>query len=110
MLTPSFKELSTAHNVTHRIPTGNSSPVKAKLRPLLPGSDKAVKGKEAWDQMEKLGVVERVDPREYTSWLSPLHLVPKPDSTLRPCSDFRLLNARTVPEAYPLPNLKSFTN
>ena len=58
----------------------------------------------------KLGVVEKVDPKKYTSWSSPLHLVAKSDQTMRPCSDFRKLNAKTVPEAYPLPNLKSFSH
>ena len=77
-------DLSTKHGVTHKIPTGNASPVKAKMRPLMPNSIKAIKGKEAWDNMVKLGVVEKVDPKIYTSWLSPLHLVPKPDETHRP--------------------------
>ena len=109
ILIPSFKELSTKHNVTHRIPTGSASPFKAKVRPLLENSEKAIKGREAWLQMEKLGVIEKVDPKNYTAWAAALHLVPKPDNTMRPTTDFRQLNARTTPEAYPLPNLKSFT-
>ena len=83
---------------------------KCKVRPLMPNSEKAVKGKEAWDQMVQLGVVEKVDPNAKTSWGSPLHLVPKPDNTMRPCSDFRQLNAKTDPDGYPIPALKSFTH
>ena len=75
----------------------------------MPNSEKAIKGKEAWDQMVQLGVVEKVDPNAKTSWGSPLHLVPKPDNTMRPCSDFRQLNAKTEPDGYPIPALKSFT-
>ena len=107
---PCFKDLSTKHGITHKIPTGSHPPHKCKVRPLMPNSEKAVKGKEAWDQMVQLGVVEKVDPNAKTSWGSPLHLVPKPDNTMRPCSDFRQLNAKTEPDGYPIPALKSFTH
>ena len=76
----------------------------------MANSQKAIKGKEAWDQMVKLGVVEKVDPNARTEWGSPLHLVPKPCGAMRPCSDFRQLNAKTEPEGYPIPALKSFSS
>ena len=63
ILEPSFKDLSTKHGVMHKINTGSAPPSKAKVRPLLANSEKAIKGKEAWDQMVKLGVVERIDPK-----------------------------------------------
>ena len=110
ILQPCFKDLSTKHGVMHKIPTGSNPPSKCKVRPLMPNSEKAIKGKEAWDQMVKLGVVERVDPNANTGWGSPLHLVPKPDGSMRPCSDFRQLNSKTEPEGYPIPALKSFTS
>ena len=47
ILEPSFKDLSTKHGVTHKINTGNNPPSKAKVRPLLANSEKAIKGKEA---------------------------------------------------------------
>ena len=109
ILQPCFKDLSTKHGVTHKIPTGNNPPSKCKVRPLMPNSEKAIKGKEAWDQMERLGVVERVDPNANTGWGSPLHLVPKPCGAMRPCSDFRQLNSKTEPDGYPIPALKSFS-
>ena len=109
LLEPSFNDLSTKHGVTHKINTGSATPTKCKVRPLMANSEKAIKGKEAWDQMERLGVVERVDPNAKTEWGSPLHLVPKPNNGIRPCSDFRQLNSKTVPDSYPISSLKSFT-
>ena len=109
LLKPNFNDLSTRHNVTHKIQTGDATPCKSKVRPLMPNSEKAIKGKEAWDQMERLGVVEKVQQSSNTDWSSALHLVPKSDGSLRPCSDFRQLNAKSIPDSYPIPALKTFS-
>ena len=42
-------------------------------------------------------------------WSSPLHMVPKSDSTWRPCGDFCPLNTATVPDRYPLPPFADFS-
>ena len=39
-------------------------------------------------------------------WSSPCLLVPKSDGTLRFCTDFRKVNAVTVPDSYPLPRME----
>lgn len=39
-------------------------------------------------------------------WSSPCLLVPKPDGTPRFCTDFRKVNAVTVPDSYPLPRME----
>lgn len=39
-------------------------------------------------------------------WSSPCLLVPKPDGTARFCTDFRKVNAITVPDSYPLPRME----
>jgi cleavage and polyadenylation specificity factor subunit 1 len=40
-------------------------------------------------------------------WVSPLHLVPKKVGSWRPCGNYRRLNAITIPDRYPLPNMQS---
>ena len=72
-----FKSEEPKHQVIHHIDTGLNAPCTAKPRKLLPGSPKAIKGKQCWDELEALGIVERVPPGQPTLWSSPLHLVDK---------------------------------
>ena len=95
--------------IIHRIQT-NGTPVKAKVRRLLPGSEKAIKAKQAWDELIQLGIVEKVDPEKANTYCSPLHFVPKPNGFLRPVGDFRLLNLQTELDQFPLPHLRDFTH
>ena len=49
-------------------------------------------------------------PRCSTSaWASPLRMVPKPDGSWRPCSDYQQLNSVTTSYRYPVPNVQDFT-
>ena len=107
ILEPSFQDLSSKHGIKHKIVT-EGPPCRAKVRPLMANSEKAIKGKEAWDELIRLGVVERVKADADTSYSSALHLVPKPDGTMRPTSDFRGLNAITLTDTYPIASLKNF--
>ena len=56
-------------------------------------------------KLEAAGIVRHSD----SPWASPLHMVPKPDGSWRPCGDYRHLNNATRPDRYPLPNLLDFT-
>ena len=78
-----------ASNIIHRIHK-NGPPIKA--RRLLPGSDKAIKAKKAWDELISFGIVEKVDPAKSNTICSPLHFAQKPYGSLRPVGDLRLPN------------------
>ncbi|GFU88559.1 hypothetical protein TNCV_4442361 [Trichonephila clavipes] len=43
-------------------------------------------------------------------WSSPLHVVPKSDSTIRPVEDYRQLNSVTEFDSYPMPYLNDFAH
>ena len=88
LLKQNFHAEPTKSNIIHRIHT-NGPPVRAKTRRLLPGSEKAIKAKQAWDELINLGIVEKVDPSAANTYCSPLHFAPKADGFLRPVGDFR---------------------
>jgi len=40
--------------------------------------------------------------RSDSPWASPLHLVPKTEDSRTLCGEYRALNARTIPDQYPV--------
>jgi len=88
--------------VVHEIQT-TGRPVFARPRRLPPERLRAVK--EHFAELERLGIVRR-GKGQYSS---PLHVVPKPDGSIRPCGDYRRLNMQTTPDRYPLPHIQDFT-
>ncbi|GBP49333.1 Retrovirus-related Pol polyprotein from transposon 297 [Eumeta japonica] len=97
----SFKE-TPSHSVVHHIET-TGPPVFAKARPLQP--DRYRRVKEEFQTMMDMGIR---GPSK-SPWVSPLHIVPKKGRQIRPCGDYRRLNAVTKPDGYPIPRLQDFT-
>ena len=41
-------------------------------------------------------------------WTSALHITQKKDNEIRPCGDYRAINARTLTDRYPIPHIEDF--
>ena len=84
--------------------------------PKVPGSLVFVKacldpGKLASAMVEFLKMENAgIDRRSSSPWSSPLHMLPKPDGTWRPFGNFQRFNTAPVPDRYPLPSERFFTN
>ncbi|UYV60890.1 hypothetical protein LAZ67_1002684, partial [Cordylochernes scorpioides] len=89
------------HSVKHYIPT-RGQPIHSKARRL--DSQRLTFAKAEFQYMLNNGIIRPSN----SPWASPLHLVSKKDESLRPCGDYRRLNAVTLPDRYPIPRLDDF--
>ncbi|GFV31559.1 retrovirus-related Pol polyprotein from transposon opus [Trichonephila clavipes] len=95
---PSLISKSASHGTVHHIIT-TGPPVTARPRRLHPKLYDAVKV-----EFEFLLAQGIIRPSK-SPWSSPLHVVPKSDSTFRPVGDYRQLNSVTEFDSYLMPYL-----
>ncbi|GFU08796.1 retrovirus-related Pol polyprotein from transposon 17.6 [Trichonephila clavipes] len=100
---PSFISKSASHGTVHHIIT-TGPPVTARYRRLHPKLYDAVKV-----EFEFLLAQGIIRPSK-SPWSSPLQVVPKSDSTVRPVGDYRQLNSVTEFDSYPMPYLNDFAH
>ena len=100
--TPCIKKCWLLGKVEH-IDTRCRRPVFAPARRLSP--DKLAVAKEEFKKLQEMDVIQPSN----SPWSSPLHMVEKPSGGWRACGDYRVLNAASVDDRYPMPRLQDFT-
>lgn len=86
--------------IEHDIDVRDSAPIRQHPY-RVNAAKRAIMKEEVADLLQNNFVRPSSSP-----WSSPCLLVPKPDGTQRFCTDFRKVNAVTVPDAYPLPRVE----
>ncbi|GFT09998.1 hypothetical protein TNCV_1114561 [Trichonephila clavipes] len=99
---PSLISKSASHGTVHHIIT-TGPPVTARPRRLHPKLYDAVK-------VEFEFLAQGIIRPSKSPWSSPLHVVPKSDSTVRLVGDYRQLNSVTEFDSYPMPYLNDFAH
>ena len=95
-------EMSNGHTnaVKHHIRLRDEAPFKERPRPIHPSDREAVK--QHLRELLDAGIIRESE----SPFASPLVLVRKKNGKIRLCVDYRKLNARTIKDAYALPNIE----
>ena len=83
----------------HRIETGDTQPVRQRLRRVPPKRRQIIE-----DYVQQLLAQKCIKPSS-SDWATPVVIVTKKDGTPRFCLDYRKLNAVTKKDAFPLPRI-----
>lgn len=96
------EELSFGHTtaVKHHIRLQDERPFKERSRPIHPCDREAVK--QHLRELLDAGIIRESE----SPFASPVVLVRKKNGKIRLCIDYRKLNARTIKDAYALPNIE----
>ncbi|KAI5724763.1 hypothetical protein M8J77_006869 [Diaphorina citri] len=93
------------HVAESNIPSVKTVNAASRPRRLAPAKLKAAK--KEFEAMLQLGIARPSN----SPWSAPLHLVEKSTTdTWRPCGDYRGLNARTIPDRYPVRHIQDFAH
>jgi transposase InsO family protein/DNA-binding MarR family transcriptional regulator len=84
----------------HSINTGEAPPIKQRPRrvPMAYASEE----KKAIEDLLQKGVIQK----STSPWASPIVLVRKKSGAVRPCVDYRKINALVKPDGFPLPRIQ----
>ncbi|PAA58172.1 hypothetical protein BOX15_Mlig011037g1, partial [Macrostomum lignano] len=94
------QDMGLTHLVTHEISLKDTTPVRIPTRRIPPHLQKQVD-----EQLDDMLAKNLIRPC-YSTYSTPLVIVPKKDGSIRIVSDFRVLNSRVNYYPYPLPNIQ----
>uniref|UniRef100_A0A8C6TVK3 ribonuclease H n=1 Tax=Neogobius melanostomus TaxID=47308 RepID=A0A8C6TVK3_9GOBI len=86
--------------VEHEVPLLDDAPVRQRYRRLPPSQYEQVKAHI--QELLNSGIIQPSS----SPYASPIVIVQKKDGSMRLCVDYRLLNAKTRKDAYPLPRIE----
>ena len=98
-LSSNDEDIGKAKVSPHKIVLTNNTPIWQKPRRFSDPINEEIE--RQCKQLEAMDIIEKSD----SSWSSPVVPVRKLDGTLRLCIDYRKVNAVTMPEKFPMPNL-----